>query len=133
MSFRRSVIGLLGAAVLALAACSGTASSGVPSLALPSITIPSGALPSVALEGFCAEFASEVEAKWPNVDASTAGTLAPLVRQWADKPEMASVSGDLTTIFTWMSQAATSTSVSAPPADVMTAFDRVKTFADTNC
>ena len=133
MSFRRSVIGLLGAAVLSVGACSGTASSGVPSLALPSITIPSGALPSVALEGFCAEFASEVQAKWPNIDASTAGTLAPLVRQWADKPEMSSVQADVTKIATWMTQAATSTSVTAPPADVTTAFDRIKTFADTNC
>ena len=133
MSFRRSVIGLLGAAVLSVAACSGTASSGVPSLALPSITIPSGALPSVALEGFCAEFTSKIEAAWPNIDASTATALAPLVTQWAAKPEMANVQADATTIGTWISQAATGTSVSSPPPDVMTAFDHLKAFADTNC
>jgi ABC-type glycerol-3-phosphate transport system substrate-binding protein len=132
MSFRRSVIGLLGAAVLAVAACS----SGVPSggsLALPSITIPSGALPSVALEGFCAEFASKIEATWPNIDASTATALAPVVSQWAAKPEMASVQADVTTIATWISAAATATSVSSPPPDVMTAFDHLKAFADANC
>ncbi len=132
MAFRRSVIGLLGAAVLAVAACSSGAPSG-GSLALPSIVIPSGALPSVALEGFCADFASKVETAWPNIDASTATTMAPLIRQWADKPEMASVQADVTTIFTWVSQASTATSVSSPPPDVMTAYDRLNAFAETNC
>jgi hypothetical protein len=133
MSFRRSVIGLLGAAVLAVAACSGTASSGVPSLALPSITIPSGALPSIALEGFCAEFASKLETSWPNIDASTATALVPVVSQWASKPEMASVAADVATLGVWISAAATAGSVSSPPPDVMTAFDHLKAFADTNC
>ena len=132
MSFRRSVIGLIGAAVLSVAACSsGTPSGG--SLAIPSITIPSGALPSVALEGFCAEFASKIEATWPNIDASTATALAPIVSQWASKPEMASVQADAATIGTWISQAATGSNVSSPPPDVVTAFDHLKAFADTNC
>ena len=133
MSFRRSVLGLLGAAVLSVSACAGTASSAVPSLALPSITIPSGALPSVALEGFCAEFTSKLEASWPNIDASTAAALGPVVSQWASKPEMASVQADVATIGAWVTQAATASSVSTPPPDVMTAFDRLKAFADTNC
>ena len=128
MSFRRSVFGLLGVAVLSVAACSGTASSGVPS-----ITIPSGALPSIALEGFCAEFTSKLEASWPNIDASTAATLAPVVSQWASKPEMTSVQTDVATIGAWVTQAATATAVSTPPPDVMTAFDHVKAFAESNC
>ena len=132
MSIRRSILGLTGAAVLAVAACTGASSSGSPTLTLPSIAIPS-ALPSVALEGFCADFASKVETAWPTIDASTAAAIAPLIRQWAEKPETSSVKTDVTTIVAWITQAATATSVSSPPPDVMTAFDRIKTFADTNC
>ncbi len=133
MSYRRSLLGLLGGTVLAVSACAGTGASGAPSLALPPIVIPSGAVPSVALEGFCADFASKIEASWPNIDASTATALAPVVSQWASKPEMATVQGDVTTIGTWVAQAATATSVSSPPPGVMTAFDHLKAFADTNC
>ena len=131
MSFRRSVLGLLGAAVLALAACSSTGSSG--SAALPSISIPSGAIPSLALEGFCADFSSKLEAAWPNVDASTAAALAPVLTQWAGKAEMADVKTDVTTIATWITSMATAGSVASPPADVTAAFDHIKTFADANC
>ena len=105
-------------------------------MTLPSIAIPSGlpsSLPSVALEGFCADFKSKVDAAWPNIDASTAAAIAPLIRTWADKPETSSVKADVTTIVTWITQAATGTSETSPPPDVMTAFDRIKTFADTNC
>ena len=133
MSIRRSLLGLTGAAVLAVAACSGASSSGSPTLTLPSIAIPSAALPSIALEGFCADFASKVETAWPNIDASTAAALAPLMRQWAEKPETSSVKADVTTIVTWITLAATATSVTSPPPDVMTAFDRIKTFATANC
>lgn len=133
MSLRRSILGLTGAAVLAVAACSGAASSGSPRLTVPSIAIPSGALPSVALEGFCADFAAKVETAWPNIDASTATTIAPLIQEWAGKPELSTVQTDVATIATWMSQAATGTSVASPPSDVTTAFDRLKTFADANC
>lgn len=127
MSFRRSILGLLGVAVLSVAACSGTASSGVPSISIPS------ALPSLALEGFCADFQSKLQASWPNIDASTAASLGPVVSQWASKPEMTSVQADVATIGAWVTQAATASSVSTPPPDVMTAFDRVKAFADSNC
>jgi hypothetical protein len=132
MSFRRSMIGLLGAAVLSVAACAG---AGAPSgsASLPSIVIPSGAVPSVALEGFCADFASKVQSAWPNIDASTASTLTPLVTQWADKPEMASVKADVTTIATWISTTAAGGTAATPPADLTTAFDHLKAFADTNC
>ena len=88
------------------------------------VIIPSGALPSVALEGFCADFASKIEATWPNIDASTAAALAPVVSQWADKAEMAEVKADVTTIATWITTMATAGSVSTPPPDVTTAFDR---------
>jgi hypothetical protein len=132
MSFRRSIIGLLGVVVLSVAAC---ASAGAPSgsASLPSIAIPSGALPSVALEGFCADFAGKVEAAWPNIDASTASTLTPLITQWADKPEMASVKSDVTTIAAWITTTASGGTVATPPPDVTTAFDHLKAFADTNC
>ena len=131
MSLRRSAIGLLGAAVLAVAACSSTGSSG--SAAMPSIAIPSGAIPSIALEGFCADFSSKLGATWPDIDASTAATLGPVLSRWAGKAEMADVKADVTTIATWIASMATAGSVSSPPADVTTAFDRVKAFADTNC
>ena len=132
MSIRRSILGLTGAAVLAVAACSGTSSSGSPRVTLPSIVIQSS-LPSVALDGFCADFKSKVDAAWPNVDASTAAAIAPLIRTWADKPETAAVKADVTTIVTWITQAATGSSVTSPPPDVMTAFDHIKAFAASNC
>ena len=131
MSYRRSLLGLLGAAVLAVAACAGTGPSG-GSVSLPSVALPSS-LPSVALEGFCADFASKIEASWPNIDASTAQSLAPVVSQWASKPEMASVQADATTIGTWIAAMASGSAVSTPPPDVATAFDHLKAFADTNC
>ena len=134
MSYRRSLLGLLGGAVLAVSACAGTGASGVPSLAVPSITIPSGgALPSVALEGFCADFASKIEATWPNIDNSTAAALAPVVNQWADKAEMAEVKADVTTIAAWITTMATGGTVSTPPPDVTTAFEKIKAFADSKC
>ena len=133
MSYRRSLLGLLGGAVLAVSACASTGTSGAPSVAIPSITIPSGALPSVALEGFCADFASKIEATWPNIDSSTAAALAPVVSQWANQAEMAEVKTDVTTIATWITSMATAGSASSPPPDVTTAFDNLKTFADSKC
>ena len=133
MSYRRSVLGLLGGAVLAVAACASTGTSGAPSIVVPSGLIPSGAIPSVALEGFCADFQSKLAATWPNVDASTATSLGPVISEWASKPEMASVQADATTIGTWIASMASGSSVSSPPPDVTTAFDHLKAFADTNC
>ena len=133
MSYRRSVLGLLGGAVLAVAACASTGTSGAPSIVVPSGLIPSGAIPSVALEGFCADFQSKLAATWPNIDASTAASLGPVVSAWAAKPEMASVQADATLIGTWITAMATAGSASTPPPDVTTAFDHLKAFADTNC
>ena len=134
MSYRRSLLGFLGGAVLLVSACASTGASGAPSLAIPSITIPSdGALPSVALEGFCADFASKIEATWPTIDASTATSLGPVVSAWASKPEMASVQADATVIGTWIASMASGSAVATPPPDVTTAFDHLKAFADTNC
>jgi len=143
MSVRRSVLALLGAATLAFAACSSTGSSAVPSLAIPSLAIPSLTVPNRAslnpasltagLQGFCADFASKVTAKWPNIDAATAASLAPLMQQWANKPELGSVKGDIGTIAAWVATQATAGSVASPPANVSTAFDNVKTFAANNC
>ena len=133
MSYRRSVLGLLGGAVLLVSACASTGTSGAPSIVVPSNLIPSGAVPSVALEGFCADFASKVEATWPNIDASTAASLGPVVSAWAAKPEMASVQADATVIGTWVASMASASAVATPPPDVSTAFDHLKAFADTNC
>ena len=133
MSCRRSLFGLLGGAVLLVSACAGAGTSGAPSIVVPSNLIPSGAVPSVALEGFCADFASKVEATWPTIDASTATSLGPVVSGWAAKPEMASVQADATLIGTWLASMASGSSVSTPPPDVTTAFDHLKAFADTNC
>jgi hypothetical protein len=133
MSHRRSLLGLLGGAVLAVAACASTGTSGAPSIVVPSGLVPSGAIPSVALEGFCADFQSKLAATWPTIDAATATSLGPVVSQWASKPEMASVQADATTIGTWIAAMATGGSASTPPPDVTTAFDHLKAFADTNC
>ena len=133
MSYRRSLLGLLGGAVLLVSACASTGTSGAPSIVVPSNLIPSDAVPSVALEGFCADFASRIEATWPTIDASTATSLGPVVSAWAAKPEMASVKADATVIGTWIASMASASAVSTPPPDVSTAFDHLKAFADTNC
>ena len=108
MSYRRSLLGLLGGAVL-LPFPPARAPGPAERHRSPCRRSPSrrGALPSVALEGFCADFASKIEATWPNIDASTAAALAPVVSQWADKAEMAEVKADVTTIATWITTMAT--------------------------
>jgi hypothetical protein len=139
MSIRRSLIGLVAAVAVALSACSSTTSSGVPSVAIPSVELPSIALPSLAvpsasgLEGFCADFASKVAAKWPNIDASTATAIAPLFTQWAAKAEMAAVRADVATIGVWLTATAAAGTVASPPPAVATAFDHLKAFADSSC
>jgi len=138
MSVRRSALALLGAAMLAVAACSSTGSSAVPSVAIPSLTVPNPASLNPAsitagLQGFCADFASKVTARWPNIDASTAASLGPVMQEWANKPELGTVKADIVTIATWVTTRATAGSVASPPADVSTAFDHVKTFAANNC
>jgi len=139
MSIRRALIGLVAAAAVALSACSSTTSSGVPSVAIPSVALPSIALPSLTvpsasgLQGFCADFASKVAAKWPNVDASTAASIAPLFTQWATKSEMTAVKADVATIGVWLTATAAAGTVASPPPTVSTAFDHLKAFADTSC
>ena len=139
MSIRRSLIGLVAAAAVALSACSASTSSGAPSVAIPSIALPSLALPSLAvpsasgLEGFCADFRSKVAAKWPNIDASTAAAVAPLLTQWAAKAEMATVKADVATIGVWLTAMAAAGTVASPPPAVATAFDHLKAFADSSC
>ena len=139
MSIRRSLIGLVAAAAVALSACSVVdlqrrALGGHPIghaavLALPSIAVPSAS----GLEGFCADFASKVAAKWPNIDASTATAVAPLFTQWAAKAEMAAVRVDVATIGVWLTATAAAGTVASPPPNVATAFDHVKAFADSSC
>ena len=139
MSIRRSLIGIVAAGAVALSACSSATSSGAPSVAIPSVTLPSIALPSLAvpsasgLEAFCADFASKVAAKWPNIDASTATAVAPLLKQWAAKAEMAAVRVDVATIGVWLTATAAAGTVASPPPNVVTAFDHVKAFADSSC
>ena len=134
MSVRISILGLVAAAVISLAACSGTTASGVPSVAIPSDlpTVPAS-ISTEGLAGFCADFAGELQADWPNVDSTTASALASVVSSWSTNPELSTISADVQTIGAWLSTAATATSVPSPPADVMTAFDNIATFADANC
>jgi hypothetical protein len=139
MSIRRSLIGLVAAASVALSACSSTTSSGVSSVVIPSVALPPIALPSIAvpsasgLEGFCADFASKVAAKWPNIDASPGAAVAPLFTQWAAKAEMAAVRADVATIGVWLTATAAAGTVASPPPAITTAFDHLKAFADSSC
>ena len=137
MSIRRSVLALVAGATIGLAACSSTGASGAPGasgLTLPS-SLPSINLQSAAagLEGFCADFRDKVATTWPNVNAATAASLAPLLQTWAGKAEVATVKADITTMATWAGSMLTSGSASSPPPDVTTAFDNLKAFADSNC
>ena len=136
MSIRRSVIAFVAVLAFALAACSSTGASGAPAsgITLPS-SLPSIDLQSAAagLEGFCADFRDKVAAKWPNVDASTAAAIAPLVQQWATKAELSTVKTDVATIGTWVSSMVAGGAAATPPPDVTSAFDNIKTFADSNC
>jgi hypothetical protein len=136
MSFRRSVLGLVGAAAIALAACSTTGSSASPGASGVTLPNPASLNPAsitAGLEGFCADFASKLVAKWPNIDASTAASLGPVVQQWAGKTELAPVQADVTKIGAWVTASATAGSVSTPPPDVTTSFNNLKAFADANC
>lgn len=132
MSVRRSILGLVAAAAFGVAACAGSTAS--PSIALPS-ELPSvpASISTEGLEGFCAEFAGELQADWPNVDAATASSLASVVSSWSTNPELSTISGDVQTIGTWLTTAATATAVPSPTAEVQTAFDNIATFADANC
>lgn len=132
MSLRRSIIGLVAAAAFGVAACAGTTAS--PSIALPS-ELPSvpASISTEGLAGFCAEFAGELQADWPNVDSTTASSLASVVSSWSTNPELSTISGDVQTIGAWLSAAATATAVPSPTTEVQTAFDNIATFADANC
>jgi hypothetical protein len=148
MSTRRLILGLLGAATITLAACSTTGSTSSPTptstqvsesaSAMPSEsapgTSPAGSASSAAgLQGFCADVAAKLTASWPNVDATTAASLGPLLTTWASKPEVASQQADIATIAAWLTTMAAGGAAASPPADVQTAFDHLKAFADTNC
>lgn len=134
MSIRRSLIGLVAAAAVALSACSSATGSGVPSVAIPSVALPSLAVPAASdLQGFCADFAAKVAAKWRNIDASTAAAVAPLFTQWATKTEMSAEKADVATIGGWLTAMATAGTLASPPPDVTTAFDHLKAFADSSC
>jgi hypothetical protein len=86
-----------------------------------------------ALEGFCADFQTNVAANWPNVDATTASTMAAALQDRMDDPAMASVQSDLSTITTWLGSVATQSAIGTPPPEVSTAFDDLTAFADSSC
>jgi ABC-type glycerol-3-phosphate transport system substrate-binding protein len=133
MSLRRSILGLVGAAAIALAACSSGSPSGSSGVLLPNPASLNPASLTAGLQGFCADVASKITASWPNVDTSTATSLAPVMQQWAAKPEVASVQADIAKIAVWLSSMGSGGAAASPPADVQTAFDHLKTFAGTNC
>jgi hypothetical protein len=130
MSYRRSLLGLVIAATFVLNACSGTGASAVPSVAIPSIPASIG---TGDLTGFCEDIASPVASAWPNVDQSTATELSSVVQEWSTNSALESIRGDVGTIATWLTTAAQSGAVASPPADVQTAFQNIRTFADANC
>ena len=132
MSVRRSMLGLVAAAAFGLAACSGATAS--PTIAIPSElpTVPAS-ISTEGLEGFCADFAAELQADWPNVDATTASSLASVVNSWSTNPELSTIQADVQTIGAWLATAATATSIPSPTAEVQTAFDNIAAFADANC
>jgi hypothetical protein len=134
MSVRRSILGLVAAAAIGFAACSGTTASGVPSVAIPSDlpTVPAS-ISAEGLEGFCADFVNELQTDWPNIDATTASALASVVSSWSTSPELSTISGDVQVIGAWLSAAATATAVPSPTAEVQTAFTNIEAFAEANC
>ena len=134
MSVRVSILGLVAAAAIGLAACSGATASGVPSVAIPSDlpTVPAS-ISSEGLEGFCADFVNELQTDWPNVDATTASALASVVSSWSTNPELSTISGDVQVIGSWLATAATATAVPSPTAEVQTAFTNIQAFAEANC
>lgn len=132
MPVRPSILSLVAAAAFALAACAGSTAS--PTLAIPS-ELPSvpASISTEGLEGFCADFAGELQADWPNVDATTAASLGTVVSEWSANPELSTISADVQAIGTWLASQATATTVASPPPEVQTAFDNIATFADSNC
>ena len=152
MSARLTILGLIVGSAIGLAACSGTSS---PSAAAPSVapSVAPAASPSEAasasteasasvstsgsgsaeLQGFCADFTSKLAASWPNVDASTATTLGPIVREWSTNAAASGIAADAKVVFDWLAVASIGTTTASPPPDVMTAFDHIKAFADSNC
>jgi hypothetical protein len=130
MSVRRSILALVAAATVGLTACSGATASSVPSIALPSVP---ASISTEGLEGFCEDFASKLQADWPNLDSATAASLSTVVSAWSTDPGLAPVAADIQTIATWLASAATAGTVATPPPDVTTAFGKIAAFADTNC
>lgn len=151
MSAKRTLLGLIVGSAIGLAACSGTSSpTTAPSVApvtspsevaSPSMAASAGASTSAStsasgsaeLEGFCADFTSKLAASWPNIDASTAATLGPVVRAWSTNAAASGISADVKVVFDWLAVASIGTATASPPPDVMTAFDHIKAFADANC
>jgi hypothetical protein len=130
MSSRRSILALVAAAAVALTACSGATASSQPSIALPSVP---ASISTEGLEGFCQDFASELQADWPNIDSTTAASLSTVMAEWSANPALEPVAADVQTIGTWLASAATAGSVASPPPDVVTAFDNVAAFLASNC
>lgn len=127
MTHRRSLFGWLLVTALVVGGCSGTAPSGAPSIDVPET------VPASGLEGFCAEFAAELGEDWPDVDASTAAALGTVIEEWSTNPDLATISNDVRTLGSWLASMAQSGAAASPPGDVNTAFDNIRSFADSNC
>src|SRR5262245_4943380 len=121
MSIRDRLMGLLGAATIALAACATSAPSVAPSPSTP----PASATMSVSVEemaieaapadapspsasvvadvpGFCVQVAATLASSWPNLDSATAATLGPAMNDWAMRPGFAALQEDLATVAMWL-------------------------------
>jgi hypothetical protein len=143
MTTRRILLSSLLA--LTFAACSGSASSAPTVAPTTAASAPaagsstgtgagsSAAGDSSGLTGFCATFASDIQSKWPNIDAATASRIGPFFQSWATGTDFSSVQGDMTTVFNWLAVQSVATASATPPPDVATAFDHIKTFAASKC
>jgi hypothetical protein len=120
----------------AFAACSTPGSSSAPTLPTltnPGVTLPAAStLASAGTAALCGGW-QEISTSWPPANADAALRVGQTFHQWAGDPALASISGDLTTVFNWLAAASISTAAATPPADAQAAFDKVKSFAEANC
>ena len=150
MFVRRSFLGILGAASIAVAACATPGSNSTPSTSMPPATeAASGSPAAIVLEmasddarsaapsevpdlpAFCAEVAGRLSGSWPDLGSNAAVYLGSTMNDWAMKPEVAVLQDDLATIAMWLLGSAGATAT--PPSDVHAAVDHLKRFALANC
>jgi hypothetical protein len=126
----RSAPFLVAAALFA--ACGNTAGTpAVGTTSAPISTAPLGTNTGDAMTTFCSTWTTQIASAWPPT-AADAARLAPMIREWAKAPALATVAGDLTTLATWLESQAGNT-IGVPDAATTAAFTRVGAFVTANC